>query len=96
LFYLLISRELFETLLTPKLQRQQAGHSFDHSQIADLLVAKDRELRFSLQQAQEQEEIQKRIEQLKLEVEKQDEDIRQLQKHLRDAEHVLVSIYDRR
>ncbi|KAI1303041.1 Mediator of RNA polymerase II transcription subunit 4 [Halotydeus destructor] len=87
----LISKELFETMLTPKQQRLQAGHQFDHSQIAELLVSKDKELRSCLQLAVEQEEIQKKMDAVRAEVEKQDEEIKNLQKHLKDAEHILAT-----
>jgi len=87
----LISKELFEMMLTPKPQRQQSGHLFEHSQIAELLVSKDKELRACLQLASEQGEIQKKMDGLKDEVEKQDEEIKQLQKHLKDAEHILAT-----
>lgn len=77
-------------MLIPKPQRQQTGHLFEHSQIAELLVSKDKELRACLQLASEQGEIQKRMDGLKEEVEKQDEEIKNLQKHLKDAELILV------
>lgn len=78
-------------MLTPKPQRQQTGHLFEHAQIAELLVSKDRELRNCLQLATEQEDVQKKMDSIKAEVEKQDDEIKQLQKHLKDAEHILVS-----
>lgn len=84
-------RELFETLLTPKPQRQEAGHVMDHSQLADLLVVKDTELKCLLKEASEQEEIQKKCDLLKSEVDKQDEHLLLLQKHLKDAEHILAT-----
>lgn len=84
-------RELFETLLTPKPQRQEAGHVVDHSQLADLLVVKDRELKCWMKEAGEQEEIQRKCDVLKGEVEKLDEHLLLLQKHLKDAEHILAT-----
>lgn len=83
---------MFETMLTPKSQRVLLGHSFDHAQMADLLVAKDKELRVCLHAAHEQEDVQKAMDKLRAEVDKQDDEIKQLQKHLKDAEHVLVRI----
>lgn len=68
-----------------------AGQTLEHSQVADLLVAKDKELKHYLKLAAEQEEIQKKADALKAEVDKQDEEIRQLQRHLKDAEHVLAT-----
>lgn len=41
-------------------------------------------------QASEQAEIQKKIDALQAEVEKQDNDIHHLQKYLKEAEHLLV------
>ena len=86
-----VNRELFETLLIPKPQRQAAGHLTDHEQLAQLLVAKDKELKAYLKMAAEQEEIQVKTDLLEAEVDKQDEQIRQLQKHLKDAEHILAT-----
>ena len=40
--------------------------------------------------AAEQAEIQKKIDALQIEVEKQDQDIHHLQKYLKEAEHMLV------
>lgn len=73
--------------MTPKPQR---AHGYDHAQLTELLIAKDSELKNELLLASEQEEIQKKIDSLKDEVDKQDEEIKQLQKHLKEAEHVLV------
>lgn len=84
-------RELFETVLTPKPQR--VGIAVDHNQLADLLVAKDKELKNALKLAQEQEDIQKKMDALKKEVDKQDEEIKVLQKNLKEAEHILVRKY---
>lgn len=67
------------------------GQSLQHSQVADLLVAKDKELKHHLMLASEQEEIQRKADALKAEVDRQDEEIRQLQRHLKDAEHVLAT-----
>jgi len=73
---------------------QQAGQSWEHTQLAELLVAKDKELKHYLSLAQEQQEIQDKSDSLSSEVEQQDEEIRQLQKHFKEAEHVLAtSIY---
>lgn len=81
---------MFETVLTPKPQRQTI---MDHTQLADLLVAKDKELKNTIKLALEQEEIQKKIDCLKQEVDKQDEEIIKIQKHLKEAEHILVRLF---
>jgi hypothetical protein len=65
----------------------------DHSQLADLLVAKDKELKKTLKCASEQEELQKKINTIQGEVDKQDEEIIKLQRHLKEAEHILVRKY---
>jgi mediator of RNA polymerase II transcription subunit 4 len=96
----LISKELFELLLLPKHARAASSvthqssllsTSWEHSQVAELLVAKDRELKALLMEAKDQEEVHRKTESLKTEVDRQDEEIRQLQKHLKEAEHVLAT-----
>jgi len=84
----LISKEMFESMLTPKQQRRLP---FDHAQMAELLVAKDRELRAALRDALTQEHIQSRFDALRADVDRQDETIIQLQRHLKDTEHVLAT-----
>lgn len=86
----IISKELLENILAPKMPGQK-GITIEHSQLAELLVAKDKELKDTLKQADEQAEIQKKMDALQVEVEKQDQDIRQLQKHLKEAEHILAT-----
>lgn len=93
-------------MLIPKHLRQQQpsmGQSsgqqkplttFEHTQLAELLVAKDKELKHYLSLAQQQQEIQEKSDSLRAEVEQQDLEIKQLQTHLKEAEHVLAtSIY---
>lgn len=73
---------------------QQQTSSWEHSMLAELLVAKDKELKHYLSLAQDQQEIQEKSDSLRTEVEQQDEEIKQLQKHLKEAEHILAtSIY---
>ncbi len=76
--------------MTPKHLRQNL--TIDSNQLADLLVAKDKELKNELKLAAEQQEVQKKMNALKTEVDKNDEEIRQLQKHLKEAEHILVCL----
>ena len=63
----------------------------DGNQLAELLVKKDSELKQEISNAHDQEVIQSKIEILRTEVEKYDEDLKQLQKNLKEAEHILVS-----
>lgn len=66
----------------------------DYAQLTDLLVAKDKELKETLQLAEEQAKIDKKMDTLKAEVERQDQDINQLQKQLKEAEQILsTAIY---
>ncbi|KAI0229815.1 Mediator of RNA polymerase II transcription subunit 4 [Lamellibrachia satsuma] len=83
--------ELFELMSTAK---QQRGDSVDSSQLIELLVHKDKELHATLQTAQQQAETEKKLQSLKAEVERRDQDIRLLQTNLKDAEDILaVAIY---
>ncbi|XP_015930423.1 mediator of RNA polymerase II transcription subunit 4 [Parasteatoda tepidariorum] len=84
----LIAKELFESLIAPKGQRLSPS---ELGQLAELLVMKDQELKAALVTAAEQSEIQKKIDALQVEVEKQDNDIQHLQKYLKEAEHLLAT-----
>lgn len=84
----LIAKELFENLIAPKGQKLTAT---ELNQLAELLVSKDQELKATLNTATEQAEIQKKIDSLQAEVEKQDQDIHHLQKYLKEAEHMLAT-----
>lgn len=85
----LISKELFETVLTPKPLRQNM--TLDNNQLADLLVAKEKELMNELRLAKEQEEIHNNMVVLREEVDRHDQQIRQLQKQFKEAEHILAT-----
>lgn len=78
-------------MLLPKPQRLGTSWEHTHSQIAELLVAKDKELKNLLQQAAEQEEIQRKSDSIRAEIMKQDEEIGQLQNNLRTAEQTLAT-----
>ncbi|KAH9405073.1 Mediator of RNA polymerase II transcription subunit 4 [Tyrophagus putrescentiae] len=84
----LISKELFEYFLAPKHVRQSL---IDGNHLAELLVKKDQELKEELENAQDQELIQSKIEILRTEVDKYDVELRQLQKDLKEAEHILAT-----
>ncbi|KAH8041206.1 hypothetical protein HPB51_013866 [Rhipicephalus microplus] len=83
----IIAKELFENIIAPKNQRLSAA---EHGQLAELLVAKDEELKQTLVIAAGQAEVQKTINSLQEEVEKQDHDIHLLQWQLKEAEHLLI------
>ncbi|KAJ6222541.1 hypothetical protein RDWZM_001086 [Blomia tropicalis] len=85
----LISKEMLEYYLTPKHVRQNL--MFDGNQLAELLVRKDQELKDEIEKAKEQELIQTKIDSLRSEVEKYDEELKKLQKNLKDAEHILAT-----
>ncbi|CAG2112242.1 unnamed protein product, partial [Medioppia subpectinata] len=88
----MIAKELLEIVLTPKPLRP--NQMLDSNQLADLLVAKDRELKAELRLAKEQEDVHKSMCELREEVDKHDQQIRQLQKNLKEAEHILsTAIY---
>lgn len=61
----------------------------EYAQLTDLLVAKDKELKETLKLAEEQAQIDKKMDILKAEVEQQDQFINQLQKQLKEAEQIL-------
>ncbi|XP_076350724.1 mediator complex subunit 4 [Tachypleus tridentatus] len=84
----IIAKELFENIIAHKPQKLPA---IEHAQLADLLVTKDQELKDMLKTASEQAEIQKKMDAVQGEVDKQDQDIRTLQKHLKEAEHILAT-----
>jgi len=86
----LISRDLFESLLTPK-PLKQLSHNVDISQFADLLIQKDKELKAHVKDAEEQEEFEQKMDQLKQEVNKLDDEIKQVQKNLKEAERILAT-----
>lgn len=90
----LISRDLFESLLTPKPNKQMMGHNVEILQFADLLILKDKELKAQVKDAIEQEEFESKMDLLKQEVGKQDDEIKQVQKNLKEAERILsTAIY---
>lgn len=90
-FNSLLCRDLFESLLTPKPFKNQMGHNVDISQFADLLILKDKEVKANVKDALEQEQFERKLDLLKQEVAKQEEEIKQVQKNLKEAERILVS-----
>lgn len=60
--------------------------------LTELLVAKDNDLKETLNLAAEQAKIDQKMETLKAQVDRQDQDIQQLQRQLKEAEQILVRI----
>ncbi|XP_019871412.1 mediator of RNA polymerase II transcription subunit 4 isoform X2 [Aethina tumida] len=87
----LISKEIIENAIAPKTNKLSGP---EYAQLTDLLVAKDNELKETLKLAAEQALINQKMDLLKAEVERQDQDINQLQKQLKEAEQILsTAIY---
>ncbi|KAI4459052.1 mediator of rna polymerase ii transcription subunit 4 [Holotrichia oblita] len=87
----LISKEMIENAIAPKHLKLSGP---EYTQLTDLLVAKDDELKHTLKLAAEQAQIDKKMDIIKAEVERQDQDINHLQKQLKEAEQILsTAIY---
>ncbi|XP_028819817.1 mediator of RNA polymerase II transcription subunit 4 [Denticeps clupeoides] len=83
------SRELIEMLALSRSQKlPQTG---EEAQILELLVHRDAEFQALMRQAVEQGRVQQEMQALEKEVEKRDSDIQQLQKQLKEAEHILAT-----
>ncbi|CAH1975674.1 unnamed protein product [Acanthoscelides obtectus] len=87
----LISKEIIENAIAPKSAKLSGP---EYAQLTELLVAKDNELKETLKLAAEQAQINKKLDNLKAEVERQDQDINDLQRQLKEAEQILsTAIY---
>ncbi|XP_066146773.1 mediator of RNA polymerase II transcription subunit 4 [Euwallacea fornicatus] len=87
----LVAKEIIENAIAPKGNKLTGP---EYSQLTDLLVDKDKELKDTLKLAAEQGQINSKMELLKAEVERQDQDINNLQKQLKEAEQILsTAIY---
>ncbi|XP_046429690.1 mediator of RNA polymerase II transcription subunit 4 isoform X1 [Neodiprion virginianus] len=84
----LIAKELIENTIA---QKHLKLSSSEHAQLTELLVAKDNELKSTLKLASEQATINQKMDSLKEEVERQDQDIQQLQRQLKEAEQILAT-----
>ncbi|XP_046735193.1 mediator of RNA polymerase II transcription subunit 4 isoform X2 [Diprion similis] len=84
----LIAKELIENTIA---QKHLKLSSSEHAQLTELLVAKDNELNSTLKLASEQAKINQKMDSLKAEVERQDQDIQQLQRQLKEAEQILAT-----
>ena len=69
----LIAKEMVENAVAPKQKRMTAQ---EHKAITDLLVAKDKELKEALKVAAEQGKVEREIEKVRAEVERQDQSIK--------------------
>lgn len=84
----IISKELIENIIAQKHLKLTTA---EHTNLIDLLVCKDKELKSVLVKADEQAKINQKMEALKAEVDHQDQDIQQLQRQLKEAEHILAT-----
>lgn len=84
----LIAKELIENTIAPKHQKLSSA---EHSQITELLVMKDKELKETLKLADEQAKVNQKMDALKAEVDRQDQYIQQLQRQLKEAEQILAT-----
>lgn len=82
----IISKELLENTIAPKHHKISPA---DHQQLVQLLVAKDNDLKDVLKLAAEQSRIEQKMDELKVLVDEQDQEIQQLQKQLKEAELIL-------
>lgn len=80
------NRELIENSTAPKHQKIS---STDHTQLVELLVAKDTELKSVLKLAEEQAQIEQKMIALKAKVHLRDQQIKRLQRRLKDSEEIL-------
>lgn len=69
----LIAKEMIENTMAPKQKRMSA---VDHKAISDLLVSKDKELKEALKVAGEQREVEKEINKVRVDVDRQDQSIK--------------------
>lgn len=79
-------RELIENSNAPKHQKISQT---DHTQLVDLLISKDNEMKSVLKLAEEQAQIEQRMNALKQKVHLRDQQIKRLQRRLKDSEEIL-------
>jgi mediator of RNA polymerase II transcription subunit 4 len=84
----IVAKELLEYIGSSRPSHQD---DFDADQLVALLKMKDDEVHNVLSIAKEQAEIQKRFEAVQTEVEKRDQDIRLLQRSLKETESILAT-----
>ncbi|XP_063974832.1 mediator of RNA polymerase II transcription subunit 4 [Diachasmimorpha longicaudata] len=84
----LIAKEMIENTIAQKHAKLSTS---EHAQLTELLVSKDQELKSTLKQSAEQAQINIKMDALKAEVDRQDQDIQQLQRQLKEAEQILAT-----
>ncbi|KZS14454.1 Mediator of RNA polymerase II transcription subunit 4 [Daphnia magna] len=84
----IIAKELLDNLIA---QKQQKPVSAEHSQLVELVLQKDTDLKATLKLAEEQGVLQQKVVALETEVERHDIEIRNLQKQLKEAEQLLAT-----
>ncbi|KAJ1521888.1 hypothetical protein ONE63_002226 [Megalurothrips usitatus] len=90
----LISKEILENTIAMKHQKMAGS---EQVQLTELLVSKDNELKATLERAREQARVERKMDALRSEVERQDCHIRNLQRQLKEAEQILATaIYQAR
>ncbi|XP_038049895.1 mediator of RNA polymerase II transcription subunit 4-like [Patiria miniata] len=82
-----LTKDLFESTAAVR-QRMPA---LEDPQIMDMLMKKNEEIEATLKKTEEQREQRREMECLQEEVDKRDEDIKQLQRQLKEAEHILAT-----
>lgn len=81
-----LCRELIENSNAPKHQKISQT---DHTQLVDLLILKDSEMKSVLKLAEEQAQIEQKMNALKQKVHLRDQQIKRLQRRLKDSEEIL-------
>nr|CAG4638745.1 EOG090X0DX5 [Cyclestheria hislopi] len=84
----LIARELVDNLIA---QKHQKPITTEHSILVELLLQKDSDLKSALKLVEEQGVLQQKMVALEAEVERNDNEIRHLQKQLKEAEQLLAT-----
>ncbi|XP_073978998.1 mediator complex subunit 4 [Rhodnius prolixus] len=84
----LISKEIIENAIAMKHQKLCGA---EQVHLTELLVMKDNELKETLKLAAEQAKVNQKMDLLRAEVDKLDQDIQQLQRQLKEAEQILAT-----
>ncbi|CAL7934822.1 unnamed protein product [Xylocopa violacea] len=84
----LIAKEMIENTIA---QKPLKLSNEEHARLTELLIAKDYQLKLTFDRAAEQAKINLKMEALRAEVERQDQDIQRLQRQLKEAEQILAT-----
>ncbi|KAI5748827.1 hypothetical protein M8J76_002299 [Diaphorina citri] len=84
----LVAKEMLENTIALKHQKLNGPEQLS---LTELLISKHNELKDTLKIAEEQAKIDEKMDFLRIEVERQDQDIQQLQKQLKEAEQILAT-----